>query len=178
MSKERMKYKTKYLLENKEKLSKITRNMRLISLISFILPVALFIAINTLVRNPSRWVWEWEPLVAVTGLTGASIFHLLWMVVVNKGVEIEFKKDPLYAHSKWLRLPFVGATSLIWGVVAYLFYWDIFISIIFLTIFVFLFIVLFKYNEGYVKWVEKILSLAEKRDKRLKKQDDRRKRKR
>ena len=174
-----MKYKTKYLLENKEKLSKITKNMRVFSMVSLILPLAVYIAIATFLQRPSSFTFDWEPLVAVTGLTGASIFHLLWMVVANKGVEMEFKKDPLYAYSKWLRLPFLGASSIIWGIIAYLFYGFVWgIIIIFLTIYIFLFIILFKYNAGYYDWVEKILSIAEKRDKRLQKQEDRRKKKR
>ncbi|MCK5587468.1 MAG: hypothetical protein KAI34_01920 [Candidatus Lokiarchaeota archaeon] len=175
-SKERMKYKTTYLLENKEKLANITRNMRNITLVSLILPLALYIAVATLIRNPSKWMWDWEPLVIVTGLAGASIFHLMWIIVANKGVEIEFRKDPLYAYTKWLRLPLFGATSLIWGFVAYIFLWEWLLSLIFLPIFIFLFIILFKYNNGYYDWVKRIVRLAEKRDKRLQKQEERRKR--
>lgn len=173
-----MRYKTKYLLDNKEKLAKITRNMRIISIISFIVPLVLYIALNTFVQNPSKWAWEWEPIIIITGFAGASIFHLLWMVVANKGVELEFKKDPLNAYSKWRRLPFLGATSLIWGFAAYGFLWEWMLSVIFLTIFVFLFIVLFKFNEGYADWVNKIVRIAEKRSKRLQKQEERRTKKR
>lgn len=178
MSKERMRYKTTYLLENKERLAAITRNMRILTIISFIVPLAIYIALNTFIRNPSKWVWDWEPIVIITGLAGASIFHLLWILVANKGVEVEFKKDPIQGYQKWRRLPFLGATSLIWGYVAYGFMWEWTLSVIFLSIFVFLFIILFKYNEGYVDWVNRVVSLAEKRDKRLKRKEERRKKKR
>ena len=177
MSKERMKYKTKYLLENKEKLSKITKNMRAFSMVSLILPLAGYIAIATFLQRPPSFTFEWEPLVAVTGLTGASIFHLLWMVVANKGVEIEFKKDPLYAYSKWLRLPFFGAASLLWGILCYFFLWEWTISFVFFPIYIFLFVIIFRFNNAFYEWIDRVLSVVEKKEKRLKERETRRKKK-
>ncbi len=178
MSKERLRLKTTYLLENKEKLVRITKNMRLISIVSLILPLIGYIAIVTFIRRPSQWVWDWEPIVILTMLAGASFLHLLWMVVVRKGIELEFKKDPLNGYKKWLRLPFFGAASLSWGIVCYFLLWEWAISVVFLTIFIFLFVVIFQFNQAFYKWMDKVLRTVERKEKRLKERETRRKKKR
>ncbi|MFX1520605.1 MAG: hypothetical protein ACFFCD_11880 [Promethearchaeota archaeon] len=178
MSKERLKLKTKYLLENKEKLVRIKENMRIISLVSLVLPLVGFTAIATFIRQPSQWVWAWEPIVIITMLGSASFLHLLWIVVVRKGVEVEFKKDPLRGYTKWLRLPFFGAASLLWGIFCYFLLWEWTISFVFFTIYIFLFIIIFRFNKGFNNWMDKVLRVVEKKEKRLKERETRKKKKR
>jgi hypothetical protein len=163
-------------LENKEKLINIQRNMRIITMLCLILPLIGFIASATFIRRPSQWTWDWEPIVILTMLAGATFFHLLWMVVVRKGTEMEFKKDPLRGYQKWRRLPFFGATSLIWGIVCYFLLWEWTISFVFIPIYIFLFLIIFNFNKGFYKWMDKVLRVVEKKEKRLKKKETRRKR--
>ena len=178
MSKERLMLKTKYLLENKEKLVNIKRNMRITFMVSLILPLIGYMAIATFIRRPSQWAWAWEPIVILTTLAAAAFLHLLWIVVVRKGVELEFKKDPLYGYTKWLRLPFFGATSLLWGIVCYIFLWEWTISVVFLTIYIFLFVIIFRFNKAFYEWMDKVLRIVERKERRLKERETRRKKKR
>ena len=177
MSKERLRLKTTYLLENKEKLANIQKQMRIISIISLILPLVGYIAIVTFIRRPSQWAWDWEPIVIITTLGGAAFLHLLWLVVVRKGTELEFKKDPLRGYSKWLRLPFFGAASLLWGILCYFFLWEWTISFVFFPIYIFLFVIIFRFNNAFYEWIDRVLSVVEKKEKRLKERETRRKKK-
>ncbi len=170
-----MRLKTTYLLENKEKLVNIKKKMRLTSMVSLILPLIGYMAIVTFIRRPSQWAWAWESIVILTMLASAAFLHLLWMLVVRKGTELEFKKDPLRGYTKWFRLPFFGATSLLWGIFCYFFLWEWTISVVFLAIYIFLFAIIFNFNKGFYEWMDTVLRVVEKKEKRLKERDTRRK---